>query len=87
MSWNTELSPFASVIGTNYVASAEELESLQTLLVHPQQELSRLETEIEQIQNVLNDLLSRKRIVLNYLNAHKALASPVRQIPPETLAV
>lgn len=86
MSWNTELSPFASVIGTNYVASAEELESLQTLLVHPQQELSRLETEIEQIQNVLNDLLSRKRIVLNYLNAHKALASPVRQIPPETLA-
>ncbi|KAE9397875.1 hypothetical protein BT96DRAFT_1020534 [Gymnopus androsaceus JB14] len=85
-SWNTEHSPFASVIGTNHVPSTAELKSLQAHLVHPQLELSHLETEIDRAQTVLSNLLSEKRKIGNYIEAHRALASPVRQIPPETLA-
>ncbi|KAE9397883.1 hypothetical protein BT96DRAFT_822765, partial [Gymnopus androsaceus JB14] len=85
-SWNTEHSPFASVIGTNHVPSTAELKSLRAHLVHPQFELSRLETEIDRVQTVLGDLLSKKQQIGNYIEAHRALASPVRQIPPETLA-
>ncbi|KAE9395212.1 hypothetical protein BT96DRAFT_826593, partial [Gymnopus androsaceus JB14] len=84
--WNTEHSPFASVIGTNHAPSTAELKSLQAHLVHPQLELSRLETEIDRVQTVLSNLLSEKRQIGNYIEAHRALASPVRQIPPETLA-
>ncbi|KAE9397881.1 hypothetical protein BT96DRAFT_921201 [Gymnopus androsaceus JB14] len=85
-SWNIEHSPFASVIGTNHVPSTAELKSLKELLVHPQLELSRLEKEIDRFQTILSGLLSEKRQVVAYIKAHRALASPVRQIPPETLA-
>lgn len=79
-------SPFASVLGTNHIPSTAELQSLQALLVHPCHELSRLEKEIDRVQTTLLDLLSAKRIVVDYIEAHRALISPVRQIPPETLA-
>ncbi|KAE9397259.1 hypothetical protein BT96DRAFT_823573, partial [Gymnopus androsaceus JB14] len=85
-SWNTEHSPFVSIIGTNHVPSTAELKSLKAHLVHPEIELSRLETEIDRVQTLLSGLLSEKQKLKDYVEAHRALASPVRQIPPETLA-
>lgn len=85
-SWDKENSPFASVIGTNHVPSIAEQKDLKALLVHPQHELSRLEIEIERVQSTLKDLLCVKRKIVDYIGVHKALISPVRQIPPETLA-
>ncbi|KAE9397862.1 hypothetical protein BT96DRAFT_822742, partial [Gymnopus androsaceus JB14] len=85
-SWSTAQSPFASVIGTNHAPSTAELKSLKELLIHPQHELSRMETEIDRVQTLLNSLLSEKQKIKEYIEAHRALASPVRQIPPETLS-
>ncbi|KIK66066.1 hypothetical protein GYMLUDRAFT_38542 [Collybiopsis luxurians FD-317 M1] len=77
--WNTSDSPFASLLGTNYSPTQTELGMLKALLIDPQLELSQLEAEIDR-------LCSRKQIVEKYVSAHKALASPIRQLPAEVLA-
>ncbi|KIK62003.1 hypothetical protein GYMLUDRAFT_84663 [Collybiopsis luxurians FD-317 M1] len=84
--WDPATSPFASVLGTNYVPSLAELAQLKTALVGPQQELYRLESEITRVQAALDCLLSEKKRVEAYIDAHQALMSPIRQIPFETLA-
>ncbi|KAJ3736081.1 hypothetical protein DFJ43DRAFT_990080, partial [Lentinula guzmanii] len=86
MIWDTVQSPFASVIGTNYVPSTAELEKVKDLLPQPQIELSKVLSEIDRVQAALDDLLSQKQSIENYIDAHKSLLSPVRRIPPETLA-
>ncbi|KAE9390733.1 hypothetical protein BT96DRAFT_1063424, partial [Gymnopus androsaceus JB14] len=78
--------PFASVIGTNHVPTNSELKKLKALLVYPQHGLSCLETEIGRVQTLLNDLWLEKQAIASYIEAHRALTSPVRQIPPGTLA-
>ncbi|KAE9409446.1 hypothetical protein BT96DRAFT_806732, partial [Gymnopus androsaceus JB14] len=84
--WDTLHSPFASVIGTNHAPTTDELHQINSLLVHPLHELSRLESEIRHVQTLLDDLLSERQKINAYIEAHTALISPVRQIPQETLA-
>ncbi|KAJ3744903.1 hypothetical protein DFH05DRAFT_1491358 [Lentinula detonsa] len=86
MIWDTVQSPFASVIGTNYVPSTAELEKVKDLLPQPQIELSKVLSEINRVQAALDDLLLQKQSIEEYIDAHKSLLSPVRRIPPETLA-
>ncbi|KAE9394315.1 hypothetical protein BT96DRAFT_827868, partial [Gymnopus androsaceus JB14] len=85
-SWNKDHSPFASVIGTNHIPSSAELSMLKALLVQPQLELCQLEAEIDRVQTLLTSLLSEKQKLTDYIEAHRALISPIRQIPTETLA-
>ncbi|KAE9402816.1 hypothetical protein BT96DRAFT_815924, partial [Gymnopus androsaceus JB14] len=66
--------------------TTSELERLKALLAHPQHELSSLETEIARVQTPLNGLLAEKQEIANYIEAHRVLISPIRQLPPETLA-
>ncbi|KIK62004.1 hypothetical protein GYMLUDRAFT_42436 [Collybiopsis luxurians FD-317 M1] len=86
LTWDAATSPFASVIGTNHVPSLKELAQLKAVLVEPQQELHHLESEITRIRTVLDGLLSQKKNVKTYIDAHQALMSPIRRIPSETLA-
>ncbi|KAF9052555.1 hypothetical protein BDP27DRAFT_1242606, partial [Rhodocollybia butyracea] len=83
--WDTSSSPFTSVIGTNHVPSSAELDQLQDLLVEPQHELKRLQSEICRLQSLLDALLSEKNGVETYIEAHRTLMSPIRRIPSETL--
>ncbi|KIK66079.1 hypothetical protein GYMLUDRAFT_158763, partial [Collybiopsis luxurians FD-317 M1] len=84
--WNTSDSPFVSLLGTNHIPTRSELGMLKALLIDPELDLSQLEVEIVRLQTVLDRLLLRKRNVEEYIMAHKALASPVRQLPTEILA-
>ncbi|KAF9060690.1 hypothetical protein BDP27DRAFT_1339283 [Rhodocollybia butyracea] len=84
--WDTNRSPFAPMIGTNYIPTAVELSRLKAMLVHPMNTLSSLELDIDHAQATLDALLHEKQRVKSYVDAHRALLSPVRQIPPETLA-
>ncbi|KIK62002.1 hypothetical protein GYMLUDRAFT_42435 [Collybiopsis luxurians FD-317 M1] len=84
--WNIAASPFVSVLGTNYVPFSAEIAQLKAVLIEPQQELLRLESEITRVQAVLDTLLSERSRVEAYIDAHQALISPIRQIPNETLA-
>ncbi|KAF9058569.1 hypothetical protein BDP27DRAFT_1240621, partial [Rhodocollybia butyracea] len=83
--WDTASSPFASVFGTNHVPSSAELDQLKDLLVEPDHELKRLQSEISHLQSLLDALLSQKNEVETYIEAHRALMSPIRRIPSETL--
>ncbi|KAF9077100.1 hypothetical protein BDP27DRAFT_1508943 [Rhodocollybia butyracea] len=83
--WDTNHSPFAPMIGTNYILTAVELNRLKAMLVHPMDILSLLELDIDHAQATLDALLHEKQRVKSYVDAHRALLSPVRQIPPETL--
>ncbi|KAF9058944.1 hypothetical protein BDP27DRAFT_1239758, partial [Rhodocollybia butyracea] len=83
--WDTSSSPFASVIGTNHVPSSTELDQLKDLLVEPQHELERLQSEISRLQSLLDALLGEKNEVEAYIKTHRVLMSPIRQIPSETL--
>ncbi|KIK66068.1 hypothetical protein GYMLUDRAFT_158537, partial [Collybiopsis luxurians FD-317 M1] len=84
--WNISDSAFASLIGTNYIPTTSELGILKTLLTDPELDLSQLEAEISRLQNALDRLFLRKQKIKDYIMAHKALASPVRQLPAEILA-
>ncbi|KAF9063825.1 hypothetical protein BDP27DRAFT_212144 [Rhodocollybia butyracea] len=84
--WDTNHSPFAPIIGTNYIPTAAELNRLKAILVHPVNKLASLELDIDHTQATLDALLRERQIVKSYVDAHRALLSPVRQIPAETLA-
>ncbi|KAF5384662.1 hypothetical protein D9757_007488 [Collybiopsis confluens] len=78
--------PLPAVLGTNYTPLSLEISQLNDLLVGPQQELNCLGSEIARVQAILDDLLSKQQKVQIYVEAHRALMSPIRQLPSETLA-
>ncbi|KAJ3719329.1 hypothetical protein C8R42DRAFT_673467 [Lentinula raphanica] len=77
--WDLTRSPFVELLGTNHAPSPDKLNELRTLLIEPFAELERLETEIARA-------LNEKEKINNFIEAHRALMSPVRQIPEEVLA-
>lgn len=79
-------SPFASVIETNYNPSQEDIVHLKTLLAEPQLQLSQLESEIARLNDQLESLFFKRASVKGYIEAHRALLSPVRRLPEETLS-
>ncbi|KAE9397554.1 hypothetical protein BT96DRAFT_823133, partial [Gymnopus androsaceus JB14] len=86
LSWNITQSPFASVMQTNYVPSAEDLIRLDDLLAEPRLQLTQLESEVARVQNMLETLLRKRDNVKTYVEAHRALMSPLRRLPGETLS-
>ncbi|KAF9073397.1 hypothetical protein BDP27DRAFT_1215954, partial [Rhodocollybia butyracea] len=82
---DTSSSPFASVIGTNHIPSSAELDQLKDLLIEPQHELERLQLEISRLQSLLDALHGEKNELETYIEEHRALISPIRRIPSETL--
>ncbi|KAJ7437755.1 hypothetical protein FB451DRAFT_1570569 [Mycena latifolia] len=71
-------SPFTSKLGTNYCPRDEEITQIKTLLADPILRLKHLSKEI--LQKAL-DKLSEERVRLSaYVDAHRALISPVRRL-------
>ncbi|KAE9397574.1 hypothetical protein BT96DRAFT_776309, partial [Gymnopus androsaceus JB14] len=79
-------SSYSSVIGTNYVPSQEDLVCLEALLAEPQLQLAQLESEIARVQALLESLFRKRNSVKEYIKAHRALMSPIRRLPAETLS-
>ncbi|KAJ3835398.1 hypothetical protein EV361DRAFT_387945 [Lentinula raphanica] len=77
--WDLSCSPFIESMGTNYAPSPDEILELKALLIQPYAELARLEAEIARA-------LCEKEKISSFIEAHRALMSPVRQIPEEVLA-
>ncbi|KAJ7933926.1 hypothetical protein B0H13DRAFT_1700784 [Mycena leptocephala] len=74
-------SQFAAQLGTNYCPKDEELAQIKALLIEPSLRLKHLDEEIESMQKAI-DKLSEERESLNaYVEAHKALISPIRRLP------
>ncbi|KAJ6526969.1 hypothetical protein DFH09DRAFT_165321 [Mycena vulgaris] len=74
-------SPFAQKLGTNHCPSDEELTEIKALLVGPTLQLKRIDDEIADMYKAI-DRLTKERVHLSgYVEAHKALVSPVRRLP------
>ncbi|KAJ7171293.1 hypothetical protein C8R46DRAFT_183872 [Mycena filopes] len=71
-------SPIAQYLNTNYAPSDSELKWIQSHLIPHIHELSRLDSLIQ-------DLVAQRDKTLTYIEAHKALLSPARRLPPEIL--
>ncbi|KAF7366536.1 hypothetical protein MSAN_00910900 [Mycena sanguinolenta] len=74
-------SPFASQLGTNYCPRDDELVQIKSLLVEPCMRLKRLEDEIAALQKTMDKLTEERDAVAAFVEAHKALTSPLRRLP------
>ncbi|KAJ7248624.1 hypothetical protein B0H12DRAFT_1123490 [Mycena haematopus] len=74
-------SPFASQLGTNYCPQDEELVQLRGFLIEPCMRLKRLEDDIAVLQKAIDKLTEERDTVAAFVEAHKALISPLRRLP------
>ncbi|KAF7376851.1 hypothetical protein MSAN_00102600 [Mycena sanguinolenta] len=74
-------SPFVPRLGTNYCPTDEEILEINVLLVEPILRLKGLDDEITNLQKVMDKLAEERGRVAAYIEAHKALISPVRRLP------
>ncbi|KAJ7134835.1 hypothetical protein C8R44DRAFT_610115, partial [Mycena epipterygia] len=74
-------SPFAARLGTNYCPKDEEIADIKALLVEPTLRLKRLDDEITDMQKAIDKLLVERDSLGAYVEGHKALISPARQLP------
>ncbi|KAJ7858446.1 hypothetical protein B0H13DRAFT_2672502 [Mycena leptocephala] len=78
-------SPFAAQLGTNYCPRHEELAQIKALLIEPSLRLKCLDDGIASMQKTI-DKLTKERDSLNaYVEAHKALISPIRRLPLDVI--
>ncbi|KAJ7466945.1 hypothetical protein FB451DRAFT_1259601 [Mycena latifolia] len=74
-------SPFASKFGTNHCPTDEEVAEIKALLVDPTLQLKRLDDEIAEMWKAIDRLTEQRDRLGGYVDAHKALISPVRRLP------
>ncbi|KAJ7019222.1 hypothetical protein C8F04DRAFT_1148506 [Mycena alexandri] len=74
-------SPFASKLGTNYCPRDEEILEIQSLLTEPCLRLKSLDDEIAALQRTIVTLSEERDALGAYVDAHRALTSPLRRLP------
>ncbi|KAJ7162234.1 hypothetical protein C8R46DRAFT_1103955 [Mycena filopes] len=75
------MSPFASKLGTNYCPQDEELAQIKDLLIEPCQRLKELDDEIAGLHRKIDELAEERDKLGAYVEAHRALTSPLRRLP------
>ncbi|KAJ7252150.1 hypothetical protein B0H12DRAFT_966372, partial [Mycena haematopus] len=78
-------SQFASKLGTNYCPLDEEVLEIESLLVQPLSRLQDLDDRIADLQKVVDELTEERTNVKIYVDAHRALLSPVRRLSLDVL--
>ncbi|KAJ7211823.1 hypothetical protein B0H12DRAFT_1195034, partial [Mycena haematopus] len=75
------VSPFVLRLGTNYCPTDEEVLEIKALLVEPTLQLKGLDDEITNLQKAIDNLAEERHRIGAYVEAHKALVSPIRRLP------
>ncbi|KAF7376700.1 hypothetical protein MSAN_00087000 [Mycena sanguinolenta] len=78
-------SPFASKLGTNYCPTDTDIIEIKSLLVEPLSRLAHIDSRIADLQETIDKLTEERTALGTYVDAHKALLSPVRRIPLDIL--
>ncbi|KAJ7134881.1 hypothetical protein C8R44DRAFT_849317 [Mycena epipterygia] len=78
-------SPFAARLGTNYCPKDEEIADIKALIVEPTLRLKRLDDDIADMQKAINKLTAERDALVAYVDSHKALISPARQLPVDII--
>ncbi|KAJ7255887.1 hypothetical protein B0H12DRAFT_964781, partial [Mycena haematopus] len=83
---------FASKLGTNYCPLDEEVCEIEALLVRSRSRLQDLDDRIADLQKVtaideqvIDELTEERTSIRTYVDAHRALLSPVRRLPLDML--
>ncbi|KAJ7762531.1 hypothetical protein B0H16DRAFT_1883986 [Mycena metata] len=74
-------SPFTSKLDTNYCPTDAEVLEIKSLLVEPTRRLKNLDDEIADLQKAIDKLQEERDSVESFVDGHKALISPARQLP------
>ncbi|KAJ7045146.1 hypothetical protein C8F04DRAFT_1067861 [Mycena alexandri] len=82
---STMTSPFASWLGTNYCPTDEEVPQICALLVDPSSRLKQLDDEIADLQKAIDKLAEKRAGLAAFVDAHKALLSPIRRLPLDVI--
>ncbi|KAJ7731304.1 hypothetical protein DFH07DRAFT_847384 [Mycena maculata] len=77
----TMSSPFAAKLGTNYCPRDAEVTEIKALLVEPTFRWKSLNNEIADMQRIIDKLAEERDALGAYIEAHKALISPLRRMP------
>ncbi|KAF7376643.1 hypothetical protein MSAN_00081100 [Mycena sanguinolenta] len=85
MSSTTMSSPFALQLGTNYCPRDAEAAQIKAFLVEPCLRLKNLDGEIAVLRQTLDKLAEERDNLKAYVEAHKALISPIRRLPLDIL--
>ncbi|KAJ7134884.1 hypothetical protein C8R44DRAFT_437146 [Mycena epipterygia] len=78
-------SPFAARLGTNFCPKDKEITEIKALIVEPTLRLERLDDEIAEMQKAIDKLTAERDALAVYVDGHKALISPVRQLPVDII--
>ncbi|KZP05264.1 hypothetical protein FIBSPDRAFT_359533 [Athelia psychrophila] len=79
-------SPLPDRIGTNYAPTTFERMHTESALTNVHQDLARLENALSHLHAVQVRLQVKRDALQKYADAHTALLSPIRRVPPEILA-
>jgi F-box-like len=72
------VTPFQEQLATNYVPNKEETTTIQNLINEVEPQLISLDAEIEAMK-------ARRTVLASFVDEHRALLSPIRQMPPDIL--
>ncbi|KAJ7025770.1 hypothetical protein C8F04DRAFT_1127522 [Mycena alexandri] len=78
-------SPVNHLLHTNAIPSAQECAWITDILVQPRKDLAAIDEEIRRIQQTLDKLHGRRKVLATDIDAHLALLSPVRHLPHDIL--
>ncbi|KAJ7499950.1 hypothetical protein FB451DRAFT_1207060 [Mycena latifolia] len=78
-------SSFATKLGTNYSPLDREIVQIHELLVEPSSRLKRLDDQIAKLYKAVVKLNEERDRLGDYVDAHKALVSPMRRLPLDIL--
>jgi hypothetical protein len=78
-------SPFSDYLHTNYAPTSEEKAAIEALCTDPLRDIQRLDEEINKLQEEMARLVLRREELQTFVDDHRMLLSPVRQISPEVL--
>ncbi|KAJ7758533.1 hypothetical protein DFH07DRAFT_919284 [Mycena maculata] len=78
-------SAFSSKLGTNYCPRDDEVAEIRAILVGPSTRLKRLDDEIAELNRAIDNLTDERDSVRAYVDAHRALISPVRRLPLDVI--
>lgn len=80
-------SPVSGMLGTNFSPRVGDRRSIQKAVADVRSDATQLDEEIVQLQKILEALRNKRNTMESFIEGHQALLSPIRQCPPEVLAI
>ncbi|KAJ6559988.1 hypothetical protein B0H19DRAFT_890834, partial [Mycena capillaripes] len=76
-------SPFIDILHTNALPSDSECQRIRHFLADSEKELDHLTEELERLDALRKEILQKRRHLQEFIDAHRALLSPVRRLPED----